>query len=85
MSKVIWHSMNNSALGDWFIYLLIIVFKVSQSFQVLLSFPKKGIWIDQKTVLRTKSVKQLKSMLKGVKGVSNLKKEQLIDRCLLLA
>ena len=77
--------MNNSALGDWFSYLLIIVFKVSQSFQVLLSFPKKGIWIDQKTVLRTKSVKQLKSMLKGVKGVSNLKKEQLIDRCLLLA
>ena len=85
MSKVIWHSMNNSALGDWFSYLLIIVFKVSKSFQVLLSFPKKGIWIDQKTVLRTKSVKQLKSMLKGVKGVSNLKKEQLIDRCLLLA
>ena len=71
--------MTNSAFDDWFQYLLHVVFLFTEAVEVLLSFPKKGIWIDPKIELQTKTVKQLKQMLVGVQRISNLKKDQLID------
>ncbi len=70
--------MNNSALNDWFNHLVHIVFLVIDSVEVLLSFPKKGIFIDPKLELQTLTVKQLKKKLVGLK-TSNLKKDQLIE------
>ena len=75
--------MTNSAFDDWFQYLLHVVFLFSEAVEVLLSFPKKGILIDPKIELQTKTVKQLKNMLVGVKRISHLKKDQLIDLVIL--
>ena len=71
--------MTNSAFDDWFKYLLHVVFLFTEAVEVLLSIPKKGIWVDPKIELQTKTVKQLKQMLVGVQRISNLKKDQLID------
>ena len=71
--------MTNSAFEDWFQFLICAVFLFIEAVEVLLSFPKKGIWIDPKIELQTKTVKQLKQMLVGVQRISNLKKDQLID------
>ena len=75
--------MANSAFDDWFQYLLHVVFLFIEAVEVLLSFPKKGIWIDPKIELQAKTVKQLKQMLVGVQCISNLRKDQLIDLVIL--
>ena len=75
--------MTNSAFDDWFQYLLYVVFLFTEAVEVLLSFPKKGIWIDPRIELQMKTVKQLRKMLIGVQRVSNLKKDQLIDLVIL--
>ena len=76
--------MNNSALNDWFKYLVQIVLLFIDSVEVILSFPRKGIFIDPKIELQSKTVKQLKKMLAGHK-TNNLKKDQLIDLVLTIA
>ena len=76
--------MNNSALNDWFKYLVQIVLLFIDSVEVILSFPRKGIFIDPKIELQSKTVKQLKKMLAGHK-TNNLKKDQLIDLVLTTA
>ena len=45
----------------------------------LLSILKKGIFVDQREVLMKKTNKELKSMLIGVKKISNLNKKQLVE------
>ena len=75
--------MNNDALNDWFKYLVLIVLHLVHSIQVLLSFPKKGIFIDPKIELKKKTVKQLKAMLVGVKNLSGKNKSQLMDLVLI--
>ena len=76
--------MTNSAFDDWFTYLFKVVFLFTKSIETLLSFQKKGIWIDPKIELQKKTVKQLKKMLAGHK-TTNLKKDQLISLVLTLA
>ena len=76
--------MTNSAFDDWFTYLLQVVFLFIEAITTLLSFPKKGIWIDPKIELQKLTVKQLKKMLAGYK-TNNLKKDQLIDLVLTTA
>ena len=71
--------MNNSAKDDWFKYLVYVVLHFSHSIHVLLSFPKKGIFKDPTVELKKKTVKQLKSMLVGVKNLSKKNKDQLIE------
>ena len=44
----------------------------------LISIFKKGIFVDQKSVLMQKTNKELKAMLTGVKRISNLNKKQLV-------
>ena len=76
--------MDNSALKDWFKFLVLIVLLFIDSVEVILSFTNKGIFIDPKIKLQSKTVKQLKKMLVGHK-TNNLKKEQLIDLVLRVA
>ena len=47
--------------------------------EVLLSLPTKGVMIDPRTELLTKTNKELRSMLSGVKRVSKLNKQQMVD------
>tara|TARA_B100000029_G_scaffold170614_1_gene166873 strand:- start:2008 stop:2238 length:231 start_codon:yes stop_codon:yes gene_type:complete len=47
--------------------------------EVLLSLPTKGVMIDPRTELLTKTNKELRSMLSGVKRVSKLNKKQMVD------
>ena len=49
----------------------------------LLSIFKKGIFVDQKSLLMKKTNKELKAMLTGVKRISNLNKKQLLNLILL--
>jgi len=59
--------------------LVVIALLIIESFQTLLSLFNKGIFIDSRTLLLKKSNKELKGMLVGVKKISNLNKEQLVD------
>ena len=65
--------------------LVVVTLLIIDSFQTLLSLFKKGIFIDRRTLLLKKTNKELKGMLVGVKKISNLKKEQLIDLILAVA
>ncbi len=47
--------------------------------EVLLSLPTKGVMLDPRTELLTKTNKELRSMLSGVKRVSKLNKKQMVD------
>ena len=52
---------------------------IFDAFLTLLSILKKGIFIDQRHVLMKKTNKELKSMLTGVKKISNMNKKQLVN------
>ena len=58
---------------------VIIVFASIDALITLLPIFKKGIFIDQRTQLMDKTNRQLKEMLIGVKGISSLKKTELIE------
>ena len=58
---------------------VIIVLATIDALITLLSIFKKGIFIDQRTQLMDKTNRQLKEMLIGVKGISSLKKAELIE------
>ena len=52
---------------------------IFDAFSTLLSIPKKGIFVEQKSLLMQKTNKELKAMLTGVKSISNRNKKQLVD------
>ena len=56
---------------------------IFDALSTLLSILKKGIFIDQKSLLMQKTNKELKAMLIGVEKISKLNKEQLVDLVLL--
>jgi len=58
---------------------VIIVLATIDALITLLSIFKKGIFIDQRTQLMDKTNRQLKEMLIGVKGISSLKKTELVE------
>ncbi len=65
---------------DEILMTLVLVFLlVVDAVQVLLTIPTKGIMVNQRDLLLKKTNKELKSMLVGVKKVSNLNKNQLVD------
>ena len=49
------------------------------AFSTLLSILKKGIFVDQKSLLMQKTNIELKAMLAGVNSISNMNKKQLVD------
>ena len=58
---------------------VIIVLATIDALITLLSIFKKGIFIDQRTQLMDKTNRQLREMLIGVKGISSLKKADLVE------
>ena len=58
---------------------VIVVLATIDALITLLSIFKKGIFIDQRQLLMSKTNRQLKEMLNGVKGISSLKKADLVE------
>ena len=56
---------------------------IFDAFSTLLSIFKKGVFVDQKSLLMQKTNRELRAMLIGVEKVSKLNKEQLVDLVLL--
>ena len=52
---------------------------IFDAFSTLLSILKKGIFVDQKSLLMQKTNRELKVKLTGVKSISNMNKKQLVD------
>tara|TARA_B100000287_G_C20335421_1_gene663530 strand:+ start:453 stop:689 length:237 start_codon:yes stop_codon:yes gene_type:complete len=52
---------------------------IFDAFSTLLSILKKGIFIDQRSILMQKTNRELKAMLVGVEKISKLNKKQLVD------
>ena len=56
---------------------------IFDAFSTLLSIFKKGVFVDQKSLLMQKTNRELRAMLIGVEKVSKLNKEQLVELVLL--
>ena len=52
---------------------------ILDAFSTLLSILKKGIFVDQKSVLMQKTNSELRAMLVGIDKISKLNKKQLVD------
>ena len=52
---------------------------IVDAFSTLLSIFKKGVFVDQKSLLMQKTNRELRAMLIGVEKISKLNKEQLVD------
>ena len=52
---------------------------IFDAFSTLLSILKKGVFVDEKSLLMKKTNKELKAMLVGVEKISKLNKKQLVD------
>ena len=52
---------------------------IFDAFSPLLSILKKGIFVDQRSLLMQKTNRELKEMLVGVEKISKLNKKQLVD------
>jgi len=56
---------------------------IFDAFSTLLSMLKKGIFVDQRSLLMQKTNRELKAMLVGVEKISKLNKKQLVDLILI--
>ena len=56
---------------------------ILDAFSTLLSIFKKGVFVDQKSLLMQKTNRELRAMLVGVEKISKLNKTQLVDLLLL--
>ena len=52
---------------------------ILDAFSTLLSIFKKGVFVDQKSLLMQKTNRELRTMLIGVEKISKLNKEQLVE------
>ena len=76
--------MNLNTITDGVVIFVIAAFLIFlEAIQDLLSIFKKGIFINERIVLMKKTNKELRSMLVGVKGVSNLSKRDLVELVLI--
>ena len=60
-------------------FCIITSMEIFDAFSTLLSMLKKGVFVDQKSLLMQKTNNELKTMLVGVEKISNLNKKQLVD------
>ena len=56
---------------------------IFDAFSTLLSILKKGIFVDQRSLLMQKTNRELRAMLVGVEKISKLNKKQLVDLILI--
>ena len=52
---------------------------ILDAFSTLLSIFKKGVFVDQKSLLMQKTNRELRAMLIGVEKISKLNKKQLVN------
>ena len=60
-------------------FCILVSMAIFDAFSTLLSILKKGIFIDQRSILMKKTNRELKAMLVGVEKISKLNKKQLVD------
>ena len=77
--KILLHFIMNRTTQATFEGLVVIALIIFDSVRTLLSIREKGIFKDRRQVLLKKTNKELKEMLSGMKKISNLKKEQLVE------
>ena len=68
-----------STTDEVMMFCIVASMAIIDAFSTLLSILKKGIFVDQKSLLMQKTNKELKAMLTGVKRISNLNKKQLVE------
>ena len=60
-------------------FCIIVTMAIFDAFSTLLSILKKGIFVDQKSILMEKTNSELRAMLVGIDKISKLNKKQLVD------
>ena len=60
-------------------FCIIVSMAIFDALSTLLSILKKGIFVDQKSLLMQKTNNELRAMLVGVDKISKLNKKQLVD------
>ena len=72
--------MNLTTTADSVIMFCILAsMAIFDAFSTLLSILKKGVFVDEKSLLMKKTNKELKAMLVGVEKISKLNKTQLVE------
>ena len=72
--------MNNTAFdGGAGFFCIIIAIAFIQSVMALLEMLQKGVLINERDILMTKTKKELKALLGDRRGISQLKKMDLVD------
>ena len=70
--------MNDVTNGTIWSFILIAIITID-AFITLLTMLNKGIFIDRRKQLMSKTNKELKEVLVGIKNVSKLRKKELVD------
>ncbi len=70
--------MNDVTNGTIWSFILIAII-IIDAFITLLTMLNKGIFIDRRKQLMSKTNKELKELLVGIKNVSKLRKKELVD------
>ena len=60
-------------------FCILVSIAILDAFSTLLSIFKKGVFVDQKSLLMQKTNRELRAMLIGVEKISKLNKEQLVE------
>ena len=72
--------MNLTTIADSVMMFCILAsMAIFDAFSTLLSIFKKGVFVDQKSLLMQKTNRELRAMLIGVEKISKLNKEQLVE------
>ena len=71
--------MNHDTFDGAVMPFIMVTILFLDALEVLISFPTKGMMVDPRTQLLTKTNKELRSMLSGVKRTSKLNKKQMVE------
>ena len=82
-AKVFFNNPMTSITDGVVIFCIAATLIIFDALVTLLSIFKKGILVDQKSLLMQKTNKELKAMLVGVKSISNMRKTELVNQVLL--
>ena len=72
-----------STTDEVMMFCIVASMAIFDAFSTLLSIFKKGVFIDQKSLLMQKTNRELRAMLIGVDKIYKLNKKQLVDLVLL--
>ena len=77
--KVFFNNPMTSITDGVVIFCIAATLIIFDALLTLVSIFKKGIFVDQKSLLMQKTNKELKAMLVGVKSISNMRKSELVN------